>query len=179
MDKKKQLIIAAAIVLVMAAVFVYFGTSLTNKSTQTSVGTSDTQGTAMSAEPATATVSESSKTAGEMTSAQAVSSAAGIETMKNNEKVEVGYNTPEYDLSLELRESSDSRTLLRMQYYLNGTTEVNELDEGNLPELAGIFEKRAEKSGGSNVTGKNDNGYRIKQALLNPVHSQLYLLIQG
>ncbi len=110
------------------------------------------------------------------------------------ENVSVSYNTPEYDISVMLCESPEQKTFIRLQYYMNGVSTVNELDEEQIAELTGIFEGRGElpqageaqqsegQQDGSVTNADQDTQnkpYAIGQALLNPAHGQLYLLING
>ena len=85
---------------------------------------------------------------------------AGSEVLKSYEDVPVSCNTAEYDIRVRLCEDSSNRTFIRLEYYRDGITEINELDEEQIPEL-----RAAQHS--------------IGQALLNPVWGQLYLLVSG
>lgn len=177
MDRKKLVIIISAAVILVAAILLFLDAGRIGEVRQTAGETTGTQASAAPEQSTTAGSQESGSTDADSTSAEIAStqdSANGsdAENLINREKVEVNYNTPEYDLGLELCEDSGKKTFIRMQYYQNGTTVVNELDDGELPELANLFESRAEKASG-------DKAFRIGQALLNPVHSQLYLLING
>jgi hypothetical protein len=202
MDKRKLLVLAVLVAAVAVAAFVLIDTGVLNRTSQTaqeSTALQPADGTDAEAEQSGTGVGTEDESSGngEESSSLASSDGSGTKEWLKSEKVEVGYNTPEYELSLELCENSENRTFLRMQYYLNGATVVNELDDGDLPELAGIFESR-EKDGGTAGTGggtKTDSSttgaggsaavnsrtgaYSIAQALLDPVHSQLYLLIKG
>jgi hypothetical protein len=176
MDKRKLIILTASAVIVVALIVVVFDTNLINRAQQTGLDSTNTlttgTDTADSRKQTGNTEAGNSRQTEQTIIAPAASIEIGEEALINSEKVDVSYNTPEYELSLELCENSNQKTFIRMQYYLNGSAVDNKLDEGNIPELAGIFEGRAKESGSTEA-------YRIKQALLNPVHSQLYLLIQG
>lgn len=176
MDKKKLVILIASVVVAAALILVLLDTFFINRAQQTSLDSANTRTTVPdSADTRNQTVntaSESSLQTEHTSSATPVSVDIGEEALINSEKVDVNYNTPEYELSLELCENSNQKTFIRMQYYLNGSAVVNELDEGSISELEDIFESRVKESG-------NTEAFRIKQALLNPVHSQLYILIQG
>lgn len=83
-----------------------------------------------------------------------------IDILKSYEDVPVSCNTAEYDIKVRLCENNNHRTYIRLEYYRDGITVINELDEEQIPEL-----KASQHS--------------IGQALLNPVWGQLYLLING
>jgi hypothetical protein len=176
MDKKKLVIPITLAVIAVVLIFVIFDTSLFKTAQQASLDSTGTLTTvtdlAQTQAQSDSSAIESGRQTDQTNDVPVTSVDNGEEALINDEKVDVSYNSPEYELSLELCENSDKKTFVRMQYYLNGSATVNELDEGSLPELAGIFESRAKESGSTEA-------YRIKQALLNPAHSQLYLLIQG
>ena len=111
---------------------------------------------------------EDNDTSDDQTAVEAIQQEAFI----LNEKIEVENNTPEYELEMRMCEDRENRTFIRLQYYLNGVSTVNELEKGELSELSGTFETQAKTDSTADV-------FRIGQALLNPVHSQLYILIQG
>ncbi len=93
-------------------------------------------------------------------------------TIIRSEPVPVTGNTPEYDMRITVYETSDLKTFLRMEYFLNGMSIEKELDEEQLPEITGILE---------NTSSQQDdiNTKQIQQSLLNPVYGQIYLLIHG
>ena len=172
MDKRKLFIAAAAVVVLIAAIFVYFDSGLINRARQTGQEPQDTQNTA----PVSESTAQQASGTGTGMQDTAVSQEQTLpeesEVLLNEEKVAVSNNTPEYDLDLKLCRSSSGKTFIRLQYYLGGVGTVNELDEGSLPELEGIFENREKEKGSTEA-------FKIGQALLNPVQSQLYLLVQG
>ena len=105
-----------------------------------------------------------------------------------SESVPVSYNTPEYDIEVELCENNDMKTYIRLKYYKDGAGAENELDEEQIPELAGISktgETSARKAMRSKTAQRSrrqshrKTGRLIGQALLNPVHGQLYLMVNG
>ena len=179
MDKKKLVLLITSVVVAAALIIVFFAVNPIDRAQQTSL---DPASTATAAEAAADTPDQTGAIASENSlqpeqsngtaAAASTSSADSGETLINSEKVDVSNNTPEYELSLELCENSGQKSFIRLKYYLNGSTVVNELDEGSISELAGIFESRAKESGSSKA-------FRISQALLNPVRSQLYILIQS
>ncbi|HEX2947220.1 MAG TPA: hypothetical protein VHT96_14850 [Clostridia bacterium] len=189
MNKKILAVIIIITVLLLAALFVYYDHKLIDNMVQTgqeqqtaeglgpegevdSGGTGDTgnsnntdgasdTGETGETTPATSPAGIGADASGRLT---------GPEALLSEEAVDVRYDTPEYDLKLSLCENQDKKTFIRMEYNLNGTRRSNELDEGSLPELAGLFGKRAETPGW-------EGGYGISQALLNPIFGQLYILI--
>ena len=174
MSKSKVAVSFFVVVLLFAAVLVYFDTRLIKRTQQTAQESMNTQTSAESDGMVIQT--EGSKSANNQEKTTADSSETAIEDMESkavikSETVIVKGNTPEYGLELKLYENNEGRTFLRLQYYLNGIGHSNELDEGELPELAGIFGNREKEQG-------NAEAFRVRQAILNPVHSQLYLLIQ-
>ena len=174
MNKRKLTVLVILAVLVVAAAFIYYDTVLINRVKQTAqVPPNALDATAVDDDMIYQTEGSAIDSSLEnTTNSQYVSEVMQSESLIENEIIKVGYNTPEYELKLELCENSDKKTFVRMQYYLDGASTINELDEGDLPELAGIFKSReSEKS--------NVEAFKISQALLNPVHAQLYLLIQG
>lgn len=175
MNKGKLAGFVVVAVLMIAAVLVYFDTRLINKVQQAVQESSNTQAatyTGSTVSQTEGTVAGSSMDNSAAVSTQTENEAMQTELLVNNETITVGYNTPEYELELKLCENGESKTFITLQYYLNGAGTLNELDEGDIPELAGIFESREKEK-------DNEQAFRISQALLNPVHSQLYLLIQG
>lgn len=170
---KVTVVIFMVVILLFAAVLVYFDARVIDKTQQTAH------------EPVNTGVSAVAGTTGGNADSGADSSAegagpesAGIPTAGTEseepvktEKIDISGNTSEYGMELRLCESGDGRTYLNFQYYLNGIAKTDELDEGELPELSDIFESREREQA--------DSAFRVGQALLNPVHSQLYLLIQG
>ena len=167
-----------AVSALMLALFIYYDKMLVNQNVQTGQepqGTHTTDAGGRNLPDTTADETADNVSAGPDTGVLGIDTgnAAG-----NNgqfvecEVVHVDGNTPEYEFRLELCEDAGGRTFIRMEYYLDGFSVVNELDDGKLTELAGIFEKRKQEDGKS-------KGFRIGQALLNPVMGQLYLLIHG
>lgn len=174
MNRTKQALLVILTVLLLAALFVYYDHKLIGNIVQTAED-QQTAGYKNSGTGDTSSVNgNTAGTQAEISPADIASDMSGqpdgSEPLLNNEAVDVVYNSPEYDLKLSLCESRDKRTYIRMEYCLKGLKTINELDEGSLPELAGLFEKRAENPG-------SKGGYRISQALLNPVFGQLYILI--
>ncbi|MGE5615144.1 MAG: hypothetical protein ACM3XR_12160, partial [Bacillota bacterium] len=174
--KKNRIVALFAVSALMLALFIYYDKMLVSKNIQTGQEPQEThtEGTGGGNLPAP------DETADEAL-AGANTGVLGIDTgnaggydgqLMECEKVHVDGNTPEYEFMLELCEDMGGRTFIRMEYYLDGSSVVNELDEGKLTELDGIFEKRRQENGGS-------FGFKIGQALLNPVTGQLYLLING
>ena len=94
------------------------------------------------------------------------------QTVIRSEPVTVTGNTSEYDMRATLIEASDMKTFFRLEYFLNGVSVVNEIDEKQLPEISGILEKTSSQQDDMNTK-------KIQQLLLNPVYEQLYLLIHG
>lgn len=176
MNKMKAAVLSVVVVLLLAAVLVYFDARLISRVQQTTqdqqnTHTSDT-GTGSIVNQTTGSEADSSLESTALASSQTAIGVMEPEVMIKTEEVIVNGDTPEYELKLKLCENSDKKTFIRLQYYLNGAGTVNDLDEGQMPELAGIFENREKES-------SNANAFKIGQALLNPVQSQLYLLIQG
>lgn len=176
--KRNRIIALVAVSALMLALFIYYDKMLVNQNVQTGQepqGTHTTDAGGRNLPNTTADETADNVSAGPDTGVLGIDTgnAAG-----NNgqfvecEVVHVDGNTPEYEFRLELCEDAGGRTFIRMEYYLDGFSVVNELDDGKLTELAGIFEKRKQEDGKS-------KGFRIGQALLNPVMGQLYLLIHG
>lgn len=185
MNRKATAILVILTVLLLAALFIYYDHKLVDDFVQTSQvqQTPEASDTGIEGTAAVGTAGVNGGTPGAdgdvIEGTTAASQAGGADTtgrpqepepLLNDEAVDVRYNSPEYDLKLELCESPDKKTFIRMKYYMDGSERINELDEDSLPELAGLFEKRAENPGA-------DGGYNISQALLNPVFGQLYILV--
>lgn len=174
MNRKKLALLVILVVLLLAALFAYYDHKLIDNTVQTSedgqtAGAGSTDGdVATVIDGGTVPTQAGTSPAGIVP--EMSDQASGSETLLNNEAVGVGYNSPEYDLKLSLCEDRDKKTFIRIEYYKNGSSAISEIDEGSLPELAGLFEKRAAEPG-------SEGGYRISQALLNPVYGQLYILI--
>lgn len=174
MGKSKVIVVIFMVILLFAAVLVYFDARLIDKTQQTAHEPMDT---GVSAVTGTADKNADTKADSgneETTPESTGTSSAGTEPKEpvKNEKIDINGNTPEYGIELRLCESSDGRIYLNLQYYLNGIAKTDEFDEGELPELSGIFENREKEQA-------DTNAFRVGQAILNPVHSQLYLLIHG
>jgi len=75
------------------------------------------------------------------------------------EWVNVGHNTPEYGLELSICARIDRSRFIKIKYYKDGASTEERLTEEDIPELS-------------------EDLFRISQALLNPVYSQLYLLVK-
>jgi hypothetical protein len=175
--KKNRIIALVAVSALILALFIYYDKMLVDKNVQT---IQEPQGIQVAGnddgtlpEPADVDAANASAGAGMQASGgDDGNAAANNGQFVECETVHVDGNTPEYEFKLELCEDTGGRTFIRMEYYLDGFSVVNELDDGQLTELAGIFEKRKQEDGKS-------RGFRIGQALLNPVMGQLYLLIHG
>lgn len=174
MGKSKVIIAITMVLLLFAAVLVYFDAGLIDKTRQAAQEPIDTRASADIGTVDKNAVPNTDSSTGGTTPESTGAFAAGTETRERvkSEKIDVNGNTPEYGIELKLCEGSDGRTYLSLQYYLNGIAKAEELDEGGLPELSGIFENREKEQ-------NNANAFRVGQAILNPVHSQLYLLIKG
>jgi len=179
MNRKALAILVILTVLLLAVLFVYYDHKLIDNIVQTAQDqqtplTSDSGGgTAVAGGTAAANdtaATESSAISQTGTGTNTAGQPQEPEPLLNNEAVGVRYDSPEYDLKLNLCESQDKKTFIRMQYYLDGSGRINELDEESLPELAGLFEKRAGNA-------DSEGGYKISQAMLNPIYGQLYILI--
>lgn len=171
MKIRKRAILIISAVLLMAAGFVYYDTVLIKNTVQTA---EEQQGTEAGGG---GQVQAGTGIAADSPADDAEDTVNAAEQTQNNmyirtESVTVEGNTPEYELKLELYENPELKTGLRLEYYRDGIGAANELDEGQLPELSGLFENREKEQGDS-------GSYKIGQALLNPVHGQLYILIQG
>lgn len=177
MKKGKRMVLIIAVILALAALLVYFDARLVKNAMQTSQGS----------QPPTAPEEEigNSKESihdnydgDEGAESSQNPPEAGTDTDTDTERlirceaVDVDENTKEYDLELNLCEDGDHKTFIRLTYYHDGVSVINELDEGQLPELSEIFENREREQG-------KGQSYAIGQALLNPVQGQLYLLING
>ncbi len=182
MNRKALAVIVILTVLLLAALFVYYDHKLVDNFVQTAeeqqtpeasnTGVDGTAigGTAVADAAGADAAGENSTVSQAGDGANTAGQPPAPEPVLNAEKVDVRYNSPEYDLKLDLSESPDKKTFIRMKYYLDGSERINELAEDSLPELAGLFEKRKENAG-------TEGGYKISQALLNPVFGQLYILI--
>lgn len=196
MKTRKSLIVFLIAVLMLATAIIYFDTKLLDHVKQTTKQQENTEEAGEEnpepsmQEPAVENDEESQEDVPE--------DAAGTDTadaetdddlLIASESVPVSYNTPEYDIEVELCENKDMKTFIRLKYYRDGASVGNEIDEEQIPELAGIFESRNEAGGGDGTqqndaeeqgtTSEEDRPYSIGQALLNPVHGQLYLMVNG
>lgn len=91
-------------------------------------------------------------------------------TIIRSKPIAVAGNTPEYELQASLCEADDSKLFIRIEYFINGMSVVNELDEKQVPEISGILESTSSQHDDINTEG-------IQQLLLNPMYGQLYMLI--
>lgn len=176
MKKGKLAALIIAAVLLLAAILLYFDTTLINKVQQTAQEQQSTHVAAANpystSDQAAESSADSSLENTALSDSQTTLEKLEAEVPIKSETVIVVGNTPEYELELKICENIDKKTFIKLQYYLNGTSMLEELDEAELPELAGLFESRE-------MEKDNMPAFNISQAVLNPVHSQLYLLIQG
>ncbi len=180
MDKRKAAIIISSIVLILVVVLVFVDKLIINRArgnvqdTQASIVTeagmkNDDNSTG---EGTVKSINKGALSDGVRETDDASSSEAyNTESLLRDEMIKVDGNTPEYDMELRLCERADKETFLELRYYLNGASVINDIDDAQIPELKEIFESR-------NSIG-NKEAYIVKQALLNPVYSQLYVLIYG
>ncbi len=176
MGSRKATVLIIMAALLLATVLIYYDARLINNARQAAQEPQNTQ-TADSKTDSLAgntegTVAGSSFENTVYGTSQATTGDMELNMLIKDEAVIVDGNTPEFELELKLAENTDKKTFLRLQYYLKGISVINELDNGELPELTGIFDNRDKERG-------NTEAFRIGQALLNPVHSQLYLRIHG
>lgn len=196
MKTRKSLIVFIIAVLMLAAAIIYFDTQLLDHVKQTTKQQENTE--EAGAENPKPAVQEPAEENGEEAQEDVPGDDAGTdgtdaETDENlliaGESVPVSYNTPEYDIEVELCENKEMKTFIRLKYYKDGASVGNEIDEEQIPELAGIFESRSEAGEGDSsqqndageqgTASEEDRPYSIGQALLNPVHGQLYLMVNG
>lgn len=172
MYKGKLAVLVAVVVLLFAAGLVYYDTRLIRAEQTAQAQNTQTagMGNLINQTEGVETGSSTQNTVPE--SSLITLEELGSKTLTKTEAVTVNGNSPEFEMELKLCENTDKKTFIRLQFYLNGAGVDQELDEGELPELAGIFENREKETG-------NTEAFKIAQALLNPVYSQLYLLIQG
>jgi hypothetical protein len=90
----------------------------------------------------------------------------------NFEEIKVTNNSPEYDLKVLLCKNSNGEEFISLEYYYNGVSTSKELNSQQVPEIKGIFDKKAGESAGK-------IGFRVKTACLNAKYSKLYLIIEG
>ena len=190
MKIRKSLIVFIVAVLMLAAAIIYFDTELLGHVKQTSQQQGndgdETENGIADTDPS---MKEDADEPGDDTGTG--SSETGEDEKDRlifSESVTVSYNTPEYDLAMMLCEDKDNRTFLRLKYYRNGASVENELDQEQIPELAGIFESRGDAGQGDKQQAgsaeqssvpEGDRPYSIGQALLNPVRGQLYIMVNG
>lgn len=193
MKPRKSLIVLIISVLMLAAAIIYFDTKLLDHVKQTSqqedngdkAAANDGTQVTETKEP----MEEDTEGREEDVESDVPGSEDGEVRVIASESVPVSYNTPEYDIEVELCENNDMKTYIRLKYYKDGAGAENELDEEQIPELAGIFENRgdvgpesdAQQNGAAEqeAVPPENRPYSIGQALLNPVHGQLYLMVNG
>jgi hypothetical protein len=95
----------------------------------------------------------------------------GIIELINFEEIKVINNSPEYDLKVLLSKNSNGEEFISLEYYYNGVSISKELSSRQVPEIKGIFDKRAGESA-------DKTGFRVKTACLNTKYSKLYLIIE-
>lgn len=104
---------------------------------------------------------------------QASQEDSNTKTILRSEPIPVKGNTPEYEIKLTLCQDDSQKIFLRLEYFHDGIGTVKELDEEQLPEISTFYI--------ISTSSQHDvlNAEAFKQAILNPVYGQLYLLIQG
>lgn len=91
----------------------------------------------------------------------------------HTEEIEVGNNSPEFDLKAWLCVEEGGRTYLKLEYYVDGASAMQEYDQTLLPELKDLFFLRA------SLASTDSEAYQINRILLNPRHSKVYAVITG
>lgn len=181
MDKRKAAVVIASIAMILVVALLFVDKLIINRAhrngrdTQASIETeagmknednSAGEGTGKSTDEGA--LSDGVREADDTSSSEAYNT----ESLIRDELIKVDSNTPEYDMELRLYERADKKTHLGLRYYLNGASVINNIGDVQIPELKEIFESRDNAAG-------NKQSYTIKQALLNPVYSQLYVMIYG
>ena len=182
MDKRKAAVVIASIAMILVVALLFVDKLIINRArrnvqdTKASIVTeagmknednSADEGTGEDESVGSGIASNADKETDDTSSSEAYNT----ESLLRDELIKVDGNTPEYDMELRLCERADKKTFLELRYYLNGASVINDIDDAQIPELKEIFESR-------NSIGNKD-AYIVKQALLNPVYSQLYVLIYG
>jgi hypothetical protein len=90
----------------------------------------------------------------------------------NSEEIKVTNNSSEYDLKVLLCKNSKGEEFINLEYYYNGVSTSKELNSQQVPEIKGIFDKKAGEPA-------DKSGFRVKTACLNAKYSKLYLIIEG
>ena len=147
--RRKSLIVFLVSILMLAGAIIYFDTKLLDHVKQTSQQQENQEEEAGGDSTAVTEQGLSDEGDGEDGEEQkdddgSVASDTDSEEDQLNfsENVPVSYNSPEYDISVQLCENKDKRAFLKLRYYKDGATVENELDEGQIPELADIFGSR-------------------------------------
>lgn len=178
MSKRKAKIAILAAVILFAVILIYFDAKLINRVQEASEDEENQSRMTSTADTDIASGNTDGTNADDgienldSTIKEATDGNTETGDIKKSEQIRIAGNTPEYDLELVLTENKDGKTFIKLKYYIDGESKSNELDEGELPELAEMFENRQ-------VESENTGAFSIAQAMLNPVHSQLYILIHG
>jgi len=101
-----------------------------------------------------------------------VNNDAAAKSILTSKSISVVGNTPEYDMKVTLCQAADLKPFIRFEYFINGISVVNELDEKQVPEISGILESTSSQQDDINTQS-------IQQLLLNPMYGQLYMLISN
>ncbi len=152
-NKKKLIFVITGAVLIFAAALLIFDSILINRAKQTSQLPNSFESTSDEI------IHENSSLGTEEHSDAMNESSQQQEQLLYSEQINVAYNTPEYDMELLLCVNNDKNNFIRLRYYKDGASTEEELRENDIPELSEEY-------------------FKISQALLNPVYSQMYLLIQ-
>jgi len=190
---RRSLIVFIVAVLMLAAAIIYFDTELLGHVKQTSqqqgsAGDETENGFEDMTDPDTSMEEDAGEPGDDTGTGSSETGEDEEDRPIFSESVTVSYNTPEYDLAMMLCEDKDNRAFLRLKYYMDGASVENELDQEQIPELAGIFESRGDAGQGDKQQAgsaeqssvpEGDRPYSIGQALLNPVRGQLYIMVNG
>ena len=191
MKARRSLIVFIVAVLMLAAAIIYFDTELLGHVKQTSqqqgsAGDETENGFEDMTDPDTSMEEDAGEPGDDTGTGSSETGEDEEDRPIFSESVTVSYNTPEYDLAMMLCEDKDNRAFLRLKYYMDGASVENELDQEQIPELAGIFESRGyarqgdtQQTGDAEQSSDPDRPYSIGQALLNPVRGQLYIMVNG
>ncbi len=101
----------------------------------------------------------------------------GTEPFEDSVKVEgmdfeVHGNTPEYDMNAAMYVNGSGSPSLRLEYYLEGSSNIREIDSMQIPEIEGMAGKNATES----QTAINAASIRI---LLNTIYSKVYIFVMN
>ncbi|NJD04489.1 MAG: hypothetical protein FIA99_18285 [Ruminiclostridium sp.] len=167
MNRTKSIAACIIVLLLAASAAIYFSMNANNTEKKKDIAALEDESTATVPDD---TLRQGNDAAGSVTGSAETELVQTPEPLET-EEIKILSNSPEYDLKMTLAEDSEKKTVLKLEYYYDGTGMESTLDSMVIPEIDGLFEKRGNAS--------NDSNYRIEAAYLNVGLARAYFIVNG